>query len=55
MISALAMGARVFNDKTYEKAAIDAADFIINNFDYKRWSASASLQRWPISNTSKPG
>ena len=31
MISALAMGARVFDNKTYEKAAIDAADFIINN------------------------
>jgi uncharacterized protein YyaL (SSP411 family) len=31
MISALAMGARAFDNKTYEKAAINAADFIINN------------------------
>jgi uncharacterized protein YyaL (SSP411 family) len=31
MISALAMGARVLDNKTYEKAAIDATDFIINN------------------------
>jgi len=30
MISALAMGARVLDNKTYEKAAIDATDFIIN-------------------------
>jgi len=31
MISALAMGARVFNNKTYKKAAIKAADFIIDS------------------------
>ena len=31
MISALAMGSRVFNNKTYEKAAINGADFVINN------------------------
>ncbi len=31
MISALAMGARAFDNKTYEKTAKAAADFIINN------------------------
>ena len=31
MISALAMGARAFDNKAYEKAATAAADFIINN------------------------
>ncbi|MBM3707723.1 MAG: thioredoxin domain-containing protein [Actinobacteria bacterium] len=31
MISAFAMGARVFENSTYEKAAVNAADFIINN------------------------
>jgi len=31
MISALAMGARAFENKIYKKAAIDATDFIINN------------------------
>ena len=55
MISALAMGARAFDNKTYEKAAINAADFIINNLITKEGLSSASLQGWPICNSSKPG
>ncbi|MCL4416775.1 MAG: thioredoxin domain-containing protein, partial [Actinobacteria bacterium] len=38
MISALAMGARAFDNKVYEKAAAKAADFLLNNLITKEGS-----------------